>query len=118
MPMSMEVIGLGGSLRAASTSRAALQVALDGGAAAGAATRLLWVRDLDLPLYTAEHSIPRSARKSVVVGLLAAPGLLYGLALRLARELPDVWLRVPPDSRGSSWCGRLLAGPSVMPRAG
>jgi hypothetical protein len=29
-------------------------------------------------------------RKSVVVGLLAAPGLLYGLALRLARELPDV----------------------------
>ena len=63
MPMSMEVIGLGGSLRAASTSRAALQVALDGAAAAGAATRLLWVRNLDLPLYTAEHSIPRSARE-------------------------------------------------------
>ena len=58
-----DVIGLGGSLRAASTSRAALQVALDGAAAAGAATRLLWVRDLDLPLYTAEHSIPRSARE-------------------------------------------------------
>ena len=57
------VIGLGGSLRAASTSRAALQVTLDGAAAAGAATRLLWVRDLDLPLYTAEHSIPRSARE-------------------------------------------------------
>jgi hypothetical protein len=37
-----DVIGLGGSLRAASTSRAALQVALDGAAAAGAATRLLW----------------------------------------------------------------------------
>ena len=58
-----DVIGLGGSLRAASTSRAALQVTLEGAAAAGAATRLLWVRDLDLPLYTAEHSIPRSARE-------------------------------------------------------
>ena len=68
MPTSMEVIGLGGSVRAASTSRAALQVALDGGAAAGAATRLLWVRDLDLPLYTAEHSIPRSARELADAG--------------------------------------------------
>src|SRR3984957_21283521 len=58
-----DVIGLGGSLGAASTSWAALQVTLEGAAAAGAATRLLWVRDLDVPPYTAEHSIPRSARE-------------------------------------------------------
>jgi hypothetical protein len=54
MARSMRVVGLGGSLRAASTSRTALQVALDGAAAAGAASQLLWVRDLDLPPYTAE----------------------------------------------------------------
>jgi FMN reductase len=57
------IIGLGGSMRAASTSRAALQVALDGATAAGATTQLVWVRDLDLPLYTAERSIPPAARE-------------------------------------------------------
>ena len=61
MPQPIPVVGLGGSLRAASTSRTALQAALDGVAATGAAARLLWVRDLDLPLYTAEGSVPRTA---------------------------------------------------------
>ena len=61
MPQPIRVVGLGGSLRAASTSRTALQAALDGVAATGAAARLLWVRDLDLPLYTAEGSVPRTA---------------------------------------------------------
>jgi NAD(P)H-dependent FMN reductase len=42
-----DVIGLGGSLRAASTSRAALQVTLEG-AAAGAATRLAREQGLSL----------------------------------------------------------------------
>ena len=61
MPQPIRVVGLGGSLRAASTSRTALQAALDGVAATGAAARLLRVRDLDLPLYTAEGSVPRTA---------------------------------------------------------
>jgi FMN reductase len=61
MAMPVRVVGLGGSLRAESTSRAALQVALDGAAASGAVTQLIWVRDLDLPLYTAEHAIPAAA---------------------------------------------------------
>jgi FMN reductase len=59
----VRVVGLGGSLRAASTSRTALQVALEGAAARGAETQLIWVRDLDLPLYTAEHSIPAAAQE-------------------------------------------------------
>jgi FMN reductase len=59
----MRVVGLGGSLRAASTSHTALQAALDGAEAAGADYRLLWVRDLDLPLYTPEHSIPPAAHE-------------------------------------------------------
>jgi FMN reductase len=59
----VQVVGLGGSLRAASTSRTALQAALDGAAGAGADTALVWVRDLDLPLYTAEHAIPPAAHR-------------------------------------------------------
>ncbi len=57
------IIGLGGSLRAASTSRSALEVALAGAAASGARTRLIWIRDLELPLYTAERAIPAAARQ-------------------------------------------------------
>jgi FMN reductase len=57
------VVGLGGSLRAASTSRTALQAALEGAAADGADTELIWVRDLGLPLYTAEHATPPAAHE-------------------------------------------------------
>src|SRR5262249_28296892 len=52
------VVGIGGSLRAASTRRTALATALERVAAVGPKTRLIWVRDLDLPFYSAEASIP------------------------------------------------------------
>ncbi len=61
MARPVRVVGLGGSLRAESTSRTALSVALDGAAASGADTELIWVRDLDLPLHTAEHAPPAAA---------------------------------------------------------
>jgi FMN reductase len=60
---SVRVVGLGGSLRDESTSRTALQVALDGAAAGGADVELIWIRDLDLPLYTAEHAPPLAAQR-------------------------------------------------------
>ena len=63
MERPVRVVGLGGSLRAASTSRMALQVALDGAAASGAEVELLAIRDLGLPLYTAEHGTPQAARE-------------------------------------------------------
>jgi FMN reductase len=63
MARPVRVVGLGGSLRAESTSRTALQVALDGAAEQGAETELLWIRDLGLPLYTAEHAIPEAAHQ-------------------------------------------------------
>ena len=59
----VRVVGLGGSLREESTSRTALQVALEGAAASGADVELIWVRDLDLPLYTAEHAPPPDAHR-------------------------------------------------------
>jgi FMN reductase len=61
MARPVRVVGLGGSLRAESTSRTALAVALDGAAAIGGGTELIWVRDLNLPLYTAEHAPPMAA---------------------------------------------------------
>lgn len=60
MAHSVSVVGLGGSLRAESTSRTALQIALEGAAEVGADTELIWTRDLDVPLYSAEHA-PRPA---------------------------------------------------------
>jgi len=59
----MRVVGLGGSLRAGSTSYTALQVALEGAVATGADVRLIWVRDLGLPLYTPEHATPAGAHE-------------------------------------------------------
>jgi NAD(P)H-dependent FMN reductase len=53
MATAVRIVSLGGSLRAASTSRTALQAALDGAAAKGADVQLIWVRDLDLPLVRA-----------------------------------------------------------------
>lgn len=63
MTRPVRVVGLGGSLRAGSTSRTALQVALEGAAASGAEVELIWVRDLGLPLYTAEHGPPAGAHE-------------------------------------------------------
>jgi FMN reductase len=59
----LRIVGLGGSLRAESTSRSALRAALDGAAAAGAEVQLVAVADLGLPLYTAEHAIPPAAQQ-------------------------------------------------------
>ena len=63
MARTVRVVGLGGSLRAESTSRTALEVALAGASAQGAGVRLIWLRDLSLPLYTPEHAPPAAAHE-------------------------------------------------------
>ncbi len=63
MARPVRVVGLGGSLRAASTSRTALHAALEGAAANAADTQLIWVRDLDLPP-TPPNARSRRARTS------------------------------------------------------
>ena len=62
MPSSVRVAGLGGSMRAGSTSLTALRTALDGVAVAAAQPTLFPVRDLDLPMYSPEREIPAAAR--------------------------------------------------------
>ena len=61
MARTVRVVGLGGSLRAASTSLTALKAALEGATAFGAEVQLISVRDLGLPLYTSEHATPAGA---------------------------------------------------------
>ena len=79
----LKVVGLGGSLREASRSRAALAVALEGAAAAGATVELLDLRELGLPMYS-----PDLEADPPVVVADADRHLLCGR--RDALERPDV----------------------------
>ena len=57
----IRVVGIGGSLAAASASLTALKVALDGAAAAGASTEVLDLRVLDLPMFLPTVEPPEAA---------------------------------------------------------
>src|SRR5262249_32683518 len=73
----LTVVGLGGSLARASRSLAALQVALDGAAAAGATTKLLDLRELDLPMYNPDDERePPAAAATLIEACCEADGML------------------------------------------
>ncbi len=65
MKSQLTVVGLGGSLAEHSSSLAALKIALQGAADAGAKTDLLDIRQLSLPMYDpgAENNPPGSVRR-------------------------------------------------------
>jgi FMN reductase len=73
------IVGLGGSLARSSTSRAALQRALEG-AAAGAETRLLDLRELDLSMYDPDDE-PGEAAAELIESCYAADGLIWSSPL-------------------------------------
>jgi FMN reductase len=79
--MPPTIVGLGGSLASVSTSRAALQRALEGAAAAGAKTTLLDLRELDLPMYDPDHAEPAQAAARLIESCYAADGLLWSSLL-------------------------------------
>ena len=62
---TVQVLGLGGSLKPGSSSLSALRLSLEGAAAAGAQTQLVAIGDLDLPFYAprAQDEAPESARR-------------------------------------------------------
>jgi FMN reductase len=74
----LKVVGLGGSLREASRSRAALAVALEGAAAAGASAELLDLRELGLPVYSPdlEPDAP-SVIETLIDTCCGADGMLW-----------------------------------------
>jgi FMN reductase len=76
----LQIVGLGGSLDGDSSSRAALQVALDGARLAGAHTELLDLRELDLPLYVHGMVPPPGARR-LVESMAQAHGLIWSSPL-------------------------------------
>jgi FMN reductase len=79
--VATRIVGLGGSLARASKSRAALQRALEGAAAAGAETRLLDLRELDLPMYNPDEDEPGEAAAELIETCYAADGLLWSSPL-------------------------------------
>lgn len=79
--MAPVIVGLGGSLARASTSRAALQKALEGAGAAGAETLLLDLRELDLPMYDPDRAEPTEAASRLIESCYAADGLLWSSPL-------------------------------------
>lgn len=77
MPEGIKVVGLGGSVKPSSTSRAALTIALEGAAQSGAETRLLDIRELNLPLYDPGATVaPESARR-MCEEIYEAHGLIW-----------------------------------------
>jgi len=73
----LKIVGLGGSLAQVSKSRAALRVALDGAAAAGAETTLLDLRELDLPMYNPDDEEPTAAAAELIESCYGADGMLW-----------------------------------------
>jgi FMN reductase len=74
----LRVVGLGGSLREASRSRAALAVALEGAEAAGAAVELLDLRELGLPMYSFElEADPPAVVRTLIDTCYEADGMLW-----------------------------------------
>ena len=75
------ILGLGGSLRQTSKSRAALQQALAGAVAAGAETSLLDLRELDLPMYNPDDDEPGEAAAQLIESCYLADGLIWSSPL-------------------------------------
>src|SRR6476620_10890060 len=74
----LTIVGRGGSLARRSHSLAALRVALDGAANEGAATTLLDLRELDLPLYNPDDERePPAASSQLIESCYAADGMLW-----------------------------------------
>ena len=81
MASTLTIVGLGGSIARVSRSRAALQVALAGAAEAGATTKLLDLRELDLPMFNPDHDQPTRAAQELIELCHTADGLLWSSPL-------------------------------------
>jgi FMN reductase len=74
----LKIVGLGGSLRASSRSRAALEVSLDSAAAAGATVELLDLRRLELPMFNPEQEANAPALvRTMVETCYEADGMVW-----------------------------------------
>ncbi|MBV9481664.1 MAG: NAD(P)H-dependent oxidoreductase [Acidobacteria bacterium] len=77
MKNQLVVVGLGGSLAKHSSSLAALRIALEGAAEAGARTELLDIRDLALPTYDPDNNDPPNSVRHLCESIYGANGLIW-----------------------------------------
>jgi FMN reductase len=77
MTKALTIVGLGGSLGKISRSRAALRVALEGVARAGADTTLLDLRELALPMYDPDDDEPPAEAALLIETCYRADGMLW-----------------------------------------
>lgn len=102
MAKEIKVVGLGGSLAPQSNSLAALKIALEGAAETGAQTKLLDVRELNLPMYDPEvNDAPDSVRRLCeevgnADGLLWSSPLYHGTISGSFKNALD-WLQLLSD---------------------
>jgi hypothetical protein len=85
-----------------STSRAALQTALEGAASAGARTQLLDIRRLDLPMYNPDEDEPTEAAATLIEACYAADGAAGSSSSRrrgIMAERPQLLPQGPSRSR-------------------
>jgi FMN reductase len=99
---ALSIVGLGGSLAGVSRSRAALEVALEGAASAGAGTRLLDLRELDLPMFDPDDEAPSTTARELIEACHAADGMLWSSPLyqgTISGALKNAldWLRLLGD---------------------
>jgi FMN reductase len=81
MAGALQIVGLGGSLAEVSRSRAALRLALEGAAEAGAETALFDLRALGLPMYDPDRTEPPAAAAELIEACYAADGMLWSSPL-------------------------------------
>jgi FMN reductase len=79
--MAIKIVALGGSLAEQSTSLAAVRLALEGAAQAGAATELYDVRQLDLPMYVPDTSTVPDAARAFCESVYGCDGMLWSSPL-------------------------------------
>lgn len=77
MVKALTIVGLGGSLAETSRSRAAVQVALEGAASAGAETKLLDLHELELPMYNPDDDEPTAEAARLIESCYGADGMLW-----------------------------------------
>jgi FMN reductase len=75
------IVGLGGSIARVSRSRAALALALEGAANAGAETDLLDLRELALPMYTPDEDRATDGTQRLIEACSQADGFVWSSPL-------------------------------------
>ncbi len=81
MNTSLTIVGIGGSLAPASTSLAALKIALEGAGEAEARTELINIASLNLPMFVPRtQAVPASATK-LAAAVYDAAGLIWSSPL-------------------------------------